>query len=177
MDDICCTSCGYVAQYEDVSDGDFDVENSMCYPCSVAEEEKDDQDIGGYTHTTDERRFATPMTFSPFCDTDAIDNGSIHDWADVMGDGMPVNLRTLTQGADPEVYNENERVNTALCANRRMLRAIDMLGPNRVQRHLGTSWVPGNVGMQPVEPGGLVKGALTTSPIMCGGGGGSGGTM
>ena len=43
MDDICCTSCGYVAQYEDVSDGDFDVENSMCYECSVAEEENENK--------------------------------------------------------------------------------------------------------------------------------------
>ena len=188
MADICCCQCGYVAQYEDVSDGDFDVENSMCYPCSVAEDEKewniemdgfkDDPDIGGWTHTTDERRFATPMTFRPFCDTDEMDGGTPHDWMDAMGDGIAVNLRTLTDGyTDPKIYNEVARDNLLREHSQRMLREIDLLGPRRIQRHLSSSWVPGNVGMQSVERCGLVKGALNTSPVMCGGGGGGGGTM
>jgi hypothetical protein len=199
MADICCTSCGYVAQYEDISDGDFDVENSMCYPCSVAEDEREEAMLsdykydngprGGWTHTTDERRFATPMTFRPFCDTDEMDDGTPHDWADVMEDGIRGFLRAerLEGGAydwaDPEVYNEIARDDLIREHSQRVLREIDLLGPKRVQRHLSSGWVPGNVGMQRVigEPHGmgcgLVKGRVDTSPIMCGGGGGRGGVM
>ena len=199
MADICCCQCGYVAQYEDVSDGDFDVENSMCYECSVAEErggfyeqqlesnctwegfcfaEAGARHIGGCTHTTDERRFATPMTFRAFCDTDKMDDGTPHDWADVMGDGIAVNSRTLISSFHgPKIYDEVVRDNLLRENSQRMLREIDLLGPRRIQRHLSSGWVPGNVGMQSVERCGLVKGALNTSPVMCGGGGGGGGTM
>ena len=35
---LMCTSCGYLAEWWDVSDGDFDVENSMCEECLEVKE-------------------------------------------------------------------------------------------------------------------------------------------
>ena len=31
---LTCRFCGYDAQYDDISDGDFDAENGECFPCS-----------------------------------------------------------------------------------------------------------------------------------------------
>ena len=172
-----CRVCGYEAQYEDISDGDFDSEIGMCYQCSLNEEDRQKNKNSQFqNYTKDGRRLATPITYKPFSDTDMMDDESSYNWLDALGDGIAVNLRTFSTGSHLDhcnelVFDNKQRENTD-----RMLREIDLLGPKRIQRHLNSSWIPGNVSMQHVEPGGLVKGAMV-SHVTCGGAGGSGGTI
>ena len=186
MADICCTSCGYVAQYEDVSDGDFDVENSMCYPCSVAEEENesaaDEADTDEewearlFTHTDDGRRFATRIMSAPFrrqLESVADNSGNVESdpaWRNALNDGIVPCLRVPTQGSHLCVYEANA-INRQQSNAQYLFREIDLRGVGIQQQKLGYRKA------QVKEFPQFVKGALNTSPIMCGGGGGSGGTM
>lgn len=68
-----CFVCGMVAGYEDVSDGDFDTENNICYPCSVEDKE---------------RHWTTPRNQKPNyseCSTDEPPTGRPVSWENVPG--------------------------------------------------------------------------------------------
>ena len=82
-------------------------------------------------------------------------------WDETINAGLPVNLRT-TATRDDHISENMQRV----------FREIDVRGPSIMEEKLGRWKSPLNMRQEIGVGCGLVKGAINTSPIMCGGGGG-----
>lgn len=150
-------------------------ENGMCYECSLAMEEfaaqpyRDDD----AHHTADGRRFADPITYLPFRETNQLDESDPFTWLDAMGDGLSVDLRANNYGADNMEAIRAEQKNRQRGFHRRLFREVDLLGPERIVHRLSSGWIsPMNMRPEMGVGFGLIKGVQTASPIMCGGGGG-----
>ena len=157
---LMCTSCGYLAEWWNVSDGDFDVENSMCEECLLQREEE--ELALGITHTDDGRRFATPITsvaskrVGQYLVAD--NSGNVESetaWNNALHDGI---------GQLPSCTG----LILIECRKLLVLREIDLRGVGIKQQKLGYRKV------QMKEFPQFVKSATSAASVMCGGGGGCG---
>lgn len=128
-----------------------------------------------YTHTEDGRRFATSLVSIPFRVQLEVDNMDIErhpTWKNALDDGVAMNLRTLTNDASEEVYEEYMK-NHQRRISERVLREIDLRGPKYVKQKLKSNWrSPMNMRREMGVGCGMYKSAVTARPISCGGGGG-----
>ena len=175
MNEPHCFVCGMVAGYEDVSDGDFDTENNICYPCSI--EDKD-------------WHWATPRNYKPNyseCYTDeppswslisqknlkeysiSLEEMSDRTWDLCIRDGLPPIYRCSewsirAGGWTMEEYIERDAKNKHLY----ILREIDLLGPKNIKQNLGRWISPLNKNSTTTHP---IKPAHTYTSNFGGGGG------
>ena len=183
-----CRFCGHEAQYDDISDGDFDTEKGECFPCSEENRESRENEETITQYSADGRRWAcsrkvqdseitsmalqiryhestTPEWMDPNVEPDCRSlwdrELSENTWYESMNSGLHVNFSTSSTRYDR--FSENMQ---------RVLREIDMRGQEIMQDKVGR-W-QSQLNMRP-EMGigsGLVKGIVHASPISCGGGGG-----
>lgn len=187
---LTCRFCGHDAQYDDISDGDFDAERGECYSCSEENRELREKEEICTRYSGDGRRWAcskkveysntidtvlekrySKNTVPEWMDENVQAGGrarwdrklSEHTWLETLKSGLPVNLSTSAP-RDNHISENMQRV----------LREIDVRGPAIMEEKLGRWKSPLNMRNEIGVGRGLVKGAISTSPIMCGGGGGGG---
>ena len=183
-----CRFCGHEAEYDDISDGDFDTEKGECFSCSEENRELREKEEIIKKYSGDGRRWACSKQVEHSNMSDMVleirySKNTVPEWMDpnveagwrarwdrklsqttwdeTINAGLPVNLRT-TATRDDHISENMQRV----------FREIDVRGPSIMEEKLGR-W-KSSLNMRP-EIGvgcGLVKGAINTTPIMCGGGGG-----
>ena len=185
---LTCRFCGHEAEYDDISDGDFDTENGECYSCSEENRELREKEEIITQYSADGRRWACSKQVQHSNHSDAVlekryskntvpewmdDNVqagwkarwdrklSENTWYETLNAGLPVNLRTTATRNDHILENMQ-----------RVFREIDVRGPAIMEEKLGRWKSPLNMRQEIGVGCGLVKGAINTSPIMCGGGGG-----
>ena len=188
---LTCRFCGHEAQYEDISDGDFDAENGECFPCSEENRELREKEEIIKQYSGDGRRWACSkqvehsnmsdmaleIRYSKNTVPEWMDENvqpgwrarwdrklSQHTWLETLKSGLPVNLST-SAGRDNHISENMQRV----------FREIDVRGPSIMEEKLGRWKSPLNTRRSACLAGlsgGLRRGAINTSSIMCGGGGG-----
>jgi len=188
---LTCRFCGHEAQYEDISDGDFDAENGECFPCSEENRELREKEEIIKQYSGDGRRWACSkqvehsnmsdmvleMRYSKNTVPEWMDPNvqagwrarwdrklSQQTWDETINAGLPVNLRT-TSTKDDHISENMQRV----------FREIDVRGPAIMQEKVGRWKSPLNMRQEIGVGCGLVKGSITSSPATSGGGGGGGG--
>ncbi len=122
MNDYICCMCDYIASYEDVSDGDFDTYNNLCYPCSITYEE----DQKNVNYTLDGRRYADPITNPEYRHLVNENNGSI--WLQALYDvysNLCYHVNTTNLNTKIKQMNYNYHAYSRI-----ILREIDLRGPN-----------------------------------------------
>lgn len=187
---LTCRFCGHEAEYDDISDGDFDTENGECFSCSEENRELREKEEIYTRYSGDGRRWACSKKVQHSNDIDTIlekrySNNTVpewmdenvqagwkarwdrklseHTWLETLKSGLPVNLST-SAGRDEHISENMQRV----------FREIDVRGPAIMEEKLGRWKSRMNMRSEMGVGLGLVKGAITTSPIMHGGGGGGG---
>ena len=185
---LTCRFCGYDAQYDDISDGDFDAEKGECFPCSEENRELREKEDIIKQYSGAGRRWACSkqvqhsnmsdmvleIRYSKNTVPEWMDENvqagwkarwdrklSQHTWLETLKSGLPVNLST-SAGRDNHISENMQQV----------FREIDVRGPAIMEEKLGRWKSPLNMRQEIGVGCGLVKGAINTSPIMCGGGGG-----
>ena len=185
---LTCRFCGHEAEYDDISDGDFDTENGECYSCSEENRELREKEEMCTRYSGDGRRWACSKQVQHSNMSDMVleirySKNTVPEWMDpnvqagwrsrwdrklsqqtwdeTINAGLPVNLRT-TATRDDHITENMQRV----------FREIDVRGPAIMEEKLGRWKSPLNMRQEIGVGCGLVKGAINTSPIMCGGGGG-----
>ena len=186
---LTCRFCGHEAEYDDISDGDFDTEKGECFSCSEENKELCEKEEICRRYSGDGRRWAcskkvqhsnmsdmvlekrySKNTVPEWMDEN-VQAGwrarwdrklSQHTWLETLKSGLPVNLST-SAGRDNHISENMQRV----------FREIDVRGPAIMEEKLGRWKSPLNMRQEIGVGCGLVKGAISTSPIMCGGGGGA----
>ena len=188
---LTCRFCGHEAQYEDISDGDFDAENGECFSCSEENRELREKEEIITQYSADGRvgqlgrnvqhsnmsdmaleiryhESTTPEWMEP-----NVQAGwkarwdrklSENTWYETLNSGLPVNLSTSATRNDHILENMQ-----------RVFREIDMRGPGIMQDKVGRWQSPLNMRPEMGVGSGLVKGMNSSSPVMCGGGGAGGG--
>jgi len=186
---LTCRFCGYDAQYDDISDGDFDAEKGECFPCSEENRELREKEDIIKQYSGDGRRWACSKQVQHSNMSDMVleirySKNTVPEWMDenvqagwrarwdrklseqtwleTLNAGLPVNLSTSSTRDDR--ISENMQ---------RVFREIDVRGPAIMEEKLGRWKSPLNMREEIGVGCGLVKGAISTSPIMCGGGGGA----
>ena len=185
---LTCRFCGHEAEYDDISDGDFDTEKGECFPCSEENRELREKEESIKQYSGDGRRWACSKQVQHSNMSDMVleirySKNTVPEWMDenveagwrarwdrklsqttwdeTINAGLPVNLRT-TATRDDHISENMQRV----------FREIDVRGPSIMEEKLGRWKSPLNMRQEIGVGCGLVKGAINTSPIMCGGGGG-----
>ena len=185
---LTCRFCGHEAEYDDISDGDFDTEKGECFSCSEENKELCKKEEICTRYSGDGRRWACSkqVEYSNHIDTvlekryskntvpewmdDNVQAGcrarwdrklSENTWYETLNAGLPVNLRTTATRNDHILENMQ-----------RVFREIDVRGPSIMKEKLRRWKSPLNMRPEMGVGSGLVKGAINTSPIMCVGGGG-----
>lgn len=185
---LTCRFCGHEAEYDDISDGDFDTEKGECFSCSEENKELCEKEEICRRYSGDGRRWACSkkVEYSNHIDTvlekryskntvpewmdENVQAGwkarwdrklSEHTWLETLKSGLPVNLSTSAT-RDNHISENMQRV----------FREIDVRGPAIMEEKLGRWKSPLNMRNKLGVGCGLVKGTINTSPIMCGGGGG-----
>ena len=183
-----CRFCGHEAEYDDISDGDFDTEKGECFSCSEENRELREKEESIKQYSGDGRRWACSKQVEHSNMSDMVleirySKNTVPEWMDpnvqagwrarwdrklsqttwdeTINAGLPVNLRT-TATRDDHISENMQRV----------FREIDVRGPSIMEEKLGRWKSPLNMRQEIGVGCGLVKGAINTSPIMCGGGGG-----
>ena len=183
-----CRFCGHEAEYDDISDGDFDTEKGECFPCSEENRELREKEESIKKYSGDGRRWACSKQVEHSNASDSVleirySKNTVPEWMDenvqagwrarwdrklsqttwdeTINAGLPVNLRT-TATRDDHISENMQRV----------FREIDVRGPSIMEEKLGRWKSPLNMRQEIGVGCGLVKGAINTSSIMCGGGGG-----
>ena len=184
---LTCRFCGHEAEYDDISDGDFDTEKGECFSCSEENKELCEKEEICTRYSGDGRRWAcskkveysnidtvlekrySKNTVPEWMDEN-VQAGwkarwdrklSEHTWLETLKSGLPVNLSTSAT-RDNHISENMQRV----------FREIDVRGPAIMEEKLGRWKSPLNMRNELGVGCGLVKGTINTSPIMCGGGGG-----
>ena len=185
---LTCRFCGHEAEYDDISDGDFDTEKGECFSCSEENRELREKEESIKQYSGDGRRWACSKQVQHSNMSDMVleirySKNTVPEWMDenvqagwrarwdrklsqqtwdeTINAGLPVNLRT-TATRDDHISENMQRV----------FREIDVRGPSIMEEKLGRWKSPLNMRPELGVGCGLVKGAINTSPIMCGGGGG-----
>ena len=185
---LTCRFCGHEAEYDDISDGDFDTEKGECYSCSEENRELREKEESIKKYSGDGRRWACSKQVQHSNMSDMVlekrySKNTVPEWMDpnvqagwrarwdrklsqttwdeTINAGLPVNLRT-TATRDDHISENMQRV----------FREIDVRGPSIMEEKLGRWKSPLNMRQEIGVGCGLVKGAINTSSIMCGGGGG-----
>ena len=183
-----CRFCGHEAEYDDISDGDFDTEKGECFPCSEENRELREKEEICTRYSGDGRRWACSKQVQHSNMSDMVlekrySKNTVPEWMDpnvqagwrarwdrklsqqtwdeTLNAGLPVNFRT-TATRDNRISENMQRV----------FREIDVRGPSIMEEKLGRWKSPLNMRQEIGVGCGLVKGAINTTPIMCGGGGG-----
>ena len=183
-----CRFCGHEAEYDDISDGDFDTEKGECFPCSEENRELREKEEICTRYSGDGRRWACSkkVEYSNHIDTvlekryskntvpewmdENVQAGgrarwdrklSQHTWLETLKSGLPVNLST-SAGRDNHILENMQQV----------FREIDVRGPAIMEEKLGRWKSPLNMRPEMGVGSGLFKGMNSSSPVMCGGGGG-----
>ena len=183
-----CRFCGHEAEYDDISDGDFDTEKGECFSCSEENRELREKEESIKQYSGDGRRWACSKQVEHSNMSDMVleirySKNTVPEWMDpnvqagwrarwdrklsqttwdeTINAGLPVNLRT-TATRDDHISENMQRV----------FREIDVRGPSIMEEKLGRWKSPLNMRQEIGVGCGLVKGAINTSPIMCGGWGG-----
>ena len=183
---LTCRFCGHEAEYDDISDGDFDTENGECFSCSEENRELREKEENITQYSADGRRWACSkkveyskmieevleMRYSESTIPEWMDPKvqpgwkarwdrklSQHTWSETLKAGLPVNMTPF--------YIFKQRV----------LREIDMRGVGIMNEKLGRWQSPLNMRPEMGVGSGLFKGMNSSSPVMCGGGGGGGKTQ
>ena len=185
---LTCRFCGHEAEYDDISDGDFDTEKGECFSCSEENRELREKEEICTRYSGDGRRWACSKQVEHSNMSDMVleirySKNTVPEWMDpnvqagwrarwdrklsqttwdeTLNAGLPVNLRT-TATRDDHISENMQRV----------FREIDVRGPSIMEEKLGRWKSPLNMRQEIGVGCGLVKGAINTTPIMCGGGGG-----
>ena len=191
---LTCRFCGHETEYDDISDGDFDTENGECFSCSEENRELREKEDIIKQYSGDGRRWACSkqVQYDVLADMvlekryskntvpewisnpsrlaelgvalSATEMGKLVSewtWDETINARLPVNLRT-TATRDDHISENMQRV----------FREIDVRGPSIMKEKLGRWKSPLNMRPEIGVGCGLVKGAINTSPVMCGGGGG-----
>lgn len=190
---LTCRFCGHEAEYDDISDGDFDTENGECYSCSEENRELREYEETYTRYSPDGRRWACSkkveyskmieevleMRYSESTIPEWMDPKvqpgwkarwdrklSQHTWSETLKAGLPVNLSTSSTRDDR--ISENMQ---------RVLREIDVRGVGIMNEKLGRWQSPLNMRLELGVGSSLIKGVNSSSSVMHGGGGGGGKTQ
>ena len=185
---LICRFCGHEAEYDDISDGDFDTENGECFSCSEENRELREKEEIITQYSADGRRWACSKQVEHSNASDSVleirySKNTVPEWMDenVEAGWRARWDRKLSQTTWDETINAGLPVNLSTTATRddhisenmqRVFREIDVRGPSIMEEKLGRWKSPLNMRQEIGVGCGLVKGTINTTPIMCGGGGG-----
>lgn len=148
-----CRFCGHEAEYDDISDGDFDTENGECYSCSQENKELRENEEIFTRYSGDGRRWACGRKVQ-YCHMSEMvldmrySNNTVPEWMEptvqpgwkarwdrklsedtwlqTLNSGLPVNFSTSST-EDDRIFENIQRV----------FREIDMRGPTIKEQKLG----------------------------------------